>query len=118
MPGGFIDPITLREVEPGRFAREDGDERAVLRTGADGRVETLFLAGFGLPFAFDRLARTESPPFQLGALATFRFAGFALLAASRGWWSRRFRIHFAAVAAGAALLLLVLHDWNLVGFHY
>ncbi|HVH07083.1 MAG TPA: serine hydrolase domain-containing protein [Myxococcota bacterium] len=204
VPGGFIDPITLREVEPGRFAREDGDERAVLGTGADGRVETLFLAGFGLPFAFDRLARTESPPFQLGALAagaalalsavvgwpiaawrrrrrglnapaplarmatafglaaslgwlgllagcvgllatlppgsllgeppralpavlgfgvigalaTFPFAGFALLAASRGWWSRSFRIHFAAVAAGAALLLLVLHDWNLVGFHY
>jgi CubicO group peptidase (beta-lactamase class C family) len=204
VPGGFIDPIELREVAPGKFARDDGDERAVLATGADGRVETLFLAAFGLPFAFDRLPPTQSPPFQLGALAagaalalsvvvawpiaawrrhrrgapaptplarmatafglaasiawlallvglvvvvsglppgsllrepppalsavlafgvlgmlaTFPFAGFAFLAAAKGWWSRRFRIHFGLAAAGAVLLLAVLHDWNLVGFHY
>jgi CubicO group peptidase (beta-lactamase class C family) len=204
VPGGLIDPIELREVAPGKFARDDGDERAVLATGADGRVETLFLAAFGLPFAFDRLPRTEAPPVQLGALAagaalalsvvigwpiaawrrrrrgappptplarmaaafglaasigwlglltgiavllsalppgsllreppaalpavlafgvagmlaTFPFAGFAFLAAAKGWWSRAFRVHFAAAAAGAVLLLAVLHDWNLVGFHY
>ena len=92
VPGGIVDPIELREFAPGKFARDDGDERAVLGTGADGRVETLFLAAFGLPFAFDRLARPQSPPFQLGALA----AGAALaLSAAVGWpiaaWRRRRR---------------------------
>jgi hypothetical protein len=53
-----------------------------------------------------------------GMLATFPFAGFALLGAAKGWWSRAFRIHFAVAAAGALLLLAVLHEWNLVGFHY
>jgi CubicO group peptidase (beta-lactamase class C family) len=204
VPGGFIDPIDLVEIAPGRFARAGGDERAVVATDAAGNVETLFLAAFGLPFAFERLAPTQTPPFQLatlavglalalsaviawpvaavrrrrrggapptplarmatgfglaacigwlglavglaallstlpsgsllrripptlpailslgvaGALATFPFAGFALLAAARGWWSRPFRLHFALVAAGTAGVLAVLHDWNLVGFHY
>jgi CubicO group peptidase (beta-lactamase class C family) len=203
VPGGLIDPIELREIAPGKFARDDGDQRAVLGVAADGRVETLFLAAFGLPFAFDRLPRTQSPPVQLaalaggaalalsvvvgwpiaawrrrrrgapaptplarmatafglaasigwlalvlglatllagppgsllrepppalpavlafgvlGMLATFPFAGFAFLAAAKGWWSRAFRVHFAAAAAGALLLLAVFHDWNLVGFHY
>jgi CubicO group peptidase (beta-lactamase class C family) len=204
VPGGVIPPIDLSEVLPGKYAVADGDERAVLATGADGRVETLFVGAFGLPFAFDRLPWAKWPPVQLaglaggtvlalsalvgwpiaahrrrrrgdppapararmaaafgvaasigwlglglglagllsslppgsllrevpgalppilcfgvvGALATFPFAGFALLGLARGWWSRTFRIHFALVAAGAAVLLAVFHDWNLVGFHY
>jgi CubicO group peptidase (beta-lactamase class C family) len=76
VPGGSIDPIELHEVEPWRFARADGDEVAVF-AGGDGAPQSLFLAAFGLPFAFDRLPRSEWPPIQLAALG----AG-ALLAAS------------------------------------
>jgi hypothetical protein len=57
-------------------------------------------------------------PGVAAALATFPFLGFVLLAGARGWWSLPFRIHFACVALGAGALLAVLHDWNLVGFHY
>jgi CubicO group peptidase (beta-lactamase class C family) len=206
VPGGFIDPLELRETLPWRFARADGDEVALLRAEGEKPAATLFLAAFGLPFAFDRLSRWQEPPLQLavlaggallaasalvawpvaawrrarrrprwapreplarmatalgylacfawlaqlvglaalllslpegsllretpralpailafgvvGALATFPFAGSVLLAFARGWWSLRFRVHFALVALGAAGLLAVLHDWNLVGFHY
>jgi len=204
VPGGFIDPIELREVAPFRFAREDGDEQALFRAEGGQRAGLLFLAAFGMPFAFERLAGWQEPPRQLAALAagsvlalsalvgwplaawrrrragreappalarlatgiglvacagwlallaglagllaslppgsllqeppralplalapgvaaalaTFPFLGFVLLAGARGWWSLRFRIHFACVALGAGALLAVLHDWNLVGFHY
>jgi hypothetical protein len=204
VPGGLIDPIELREREPWRFARTDGDEAAVFTGDGDGPPAALYLAAFGLPFAFDRLPLWQWPPLQLGAaalgaglalsalvawplaarrrrrrrrlrppplaraatatgllaggawlallvglggllsrlppgallrepspalapvlafgvlaaLATFPLLGFVLLAFARGWWSLAFRLHFALVALGAGLLLLVLHDWNLVGFHY
>jgi CubicO group peptidase (beta-lactamase class C family) len=204
IPGGFIDPIELREVAPWRFARADGDEQAVFRAEGEAPAATLYLGAFALPFAFDRLPRWQEPPLQLGvlalgvllaasalvawplaarrrrragraaaeplarvavalgllacggwlallaglvalfaslpegallretpaalplvlafgvagALATFPFLASVLLALSRGWWSVRFRIHFALVALGAGGLLAVLHDWNLVGFHY
>jgi CubicO group peptidase (beta-lactamase class C family) len=77
IPGGFIDPIELREVEPWRFARADGDEVALFRAEGEEPAATLFLAAFGLPFAFDRLSRWHEPPLQLAALAVG-----ALLAAS------------------------------------
>jgi len=204
VPGGFVDPIELREVAPWRFAREGGDEQALFRAEGDAPVDVLFLSAFGMPFAFERLPGWQQPPRQIAALAagsllalsalvgwpvaawrrrragreappplarlatalgllasagwlallaglaallaslppgsllqqtpralpwvlapgvvaalaTFPFLGFVLLAGARGWWSRRFRLHFACVALGAGALLAVLHDWNLVGFHY
>jgi CubicO group peptidase (beta-lactamase class C family) len=204
VPGGFVDPIPLREVSPWHFARADGDEEALFRAAGEKPAQTLLLAAFGMPFAFDRLAGWREPPRQIAALAvgsalalsalagwplaawrrrragraappalarlatalglvasggwlallgglaallaslppgallqdppralplvlapgvaaalaTFPFLGFVLLAAARGWWSLGFRLHFACTALGAGALLAVLHDWNLVGFHY
>src|SRR4029453_16103502 len=62
VPGGFVDPIELREVAPWRFARADGDEAAVFDARSEGPPSTLFLAAFGVPFAFDRLPRWPGPP--------------------------------------------------------
>ena len=53
-----------------------------------------------------------------GALATFPTFGFAILAWARGWWSTRFRLHYALVAAAALVLLLLAREWNLIGFRY
>jgi hypothetical protein len=109
VPGGFIDPLELREVEPWRFARADGDEQALLRAEGSARAQTLFLAAFGLPFAFDRLSRWHEPPLQLAVLG-----GGSLLAASAlvawpiaGWRRRRRRAEGAPrdLLARAALWL-------------
>ena len=90
VPGGFLDPIELREVSPFRFARPGGDEQAVFRAEDGAPAGLLFLGAFGLPFAFERLAGWHEPPRQLAALA----AGSALaLSALVGWplaaWRRR-----------------------------